>query len=67
MSTYKAGLETQVNYESYMKIGDCLAKKESYIEALLNYKEALNLKKTSEAYAKLAVMFEYKNDFPKAI
>ena len=47
MATYKAALETQENYESYMKIGDCLSKKESYIEALLNYKEALNLKKTS--------------------
>ncbi len=40
-----------------MKIGDCLYKKESYIEALLNYKEALNLKKTHEAYAKIAYMF----------
>lgn len=29
-----------------MKIGDCYFKKESYIEALLNYKEALKLKKT---------------------
>ena len=57
MATYKAALETQENYESYMKIGDCLSKKESYIEALLNYKEALNLKKTSEVYAKIALMY----------
>jgi tetratricopeptide (TPR) repeat protein len=50
-----------------MKIGDCLSKKESYIEALLNYKEALNIKKTIDAYAKVAQMYEIKNDFPKAI
>jgi hypothetical protein len=40
-----------------MKIGDCLSKQGSYIEALLNYKEALNLKKTHEAFAKAALMF----------
>lgn len=57
MLTYKVGLESQTNYESYMKIGDCLYKKESYIEALLNYKEALNLRKTHEAYFKVALMF----------
>jgi tetratricopeptide (TPR) repeat protein len=50
-----------------MKIGDCLAKKESYIEALLNYKEALNLSKTHQVHAKVALMFELKNEWSKAI
>ena len=50
-----------------MKIGDCLSKKESYIEALLNYKEASNLKKTNEVFAKIALMYEFKGDFMKAI
>lgn len=50
-----------------MKIGDCLAKKESYIEALLNYKEALSLNKTHQAHAKVALMFELKNEWSKAI
>jgi hypothetical protein len=31
MVTYQTALEAQENYESYMKIGDCLAKQESYI------------------------------------
>lgn len=60
MKTYQTALDSQENYESYIKIGDCLAKKQSYIEALLNYKQALNLKKTSMAYAKLALMYEKK-------
>lgn len=67
MNTYKVALESQENYESYMKIGDCLAKKESYIEALLNYKEALNINKTHEAHAKVAHMFELKNEWGKSI
>lgn len=50
-----------------MKIGDCLARKQSYIEALLNYKQALNMKKTHEAYAKVANMFHMKDQYTKAI
>lgn len=50
-----------------MKIGDCFAKKQSYIEALLNYKQGLNMKKTHEAYAKIASMFQKKSEYLKAI
>ena len=67
MMTYRTALEYQPNYESYMKVGDCLAKKQSFIEALLNYKEALMLKKTHEAYYKIGLMLSIKNQHQKAI
>lgn len=34
---------------------------------MINYKEALNLRKTHEAYAKVANMFEMKEEYTKAI
>lgn len=37
-----------------MKIADCQAVNGSYLEALMNYREALNLKKTHTAYKKIA-------------
>ena len=43
---YKKGLESERTYEAYIKIGDCLFQMGSIVDAYLNYKEALLLRKT---------------------
>jgi hypothetical protein len=50
-----------------MKIGNCLEANGSYVEALVNYREALNLKRTHHAYMKIAEMHEHKKEYKKSI
>lgn len=37
MEIYRKTLETKLNYQAYMKIGDCQAVNGEYLEALANY------------------------------
>lgn len=50
-----------------MKIADCQAVNGSYLEALVNYREALNLKKTHTAFRKIAEMHEFKKEYKKSV
>ena len=50
-----------------MKIGDCYFYEKCYVEAATNYREALSLKKSSEAYDKLAIAYEKQGHIKKAI
>ena len=50
-----------------MKIGDCLVQIGSIVDAYLNYKEALGLRKTPEVYQRIAEIHEKQGQDRKAI
>ena len=64
---YKKGLEIEPTYEAYIKIGDCLFEMGSIVDAYLNFKEALSIRKTPEVYQKIAEVHEKQGQDRKAI